>query len=177
MTSIIVRGVALLSALLFGIAGDMVLDSVVAQQTTIQSDRDQKIVVWTAIIPDGFPRSVFTWRLRPDGAYEEDGRDVPTGKPIQTTLSGRWTVEGARMILRQDDIPYVFDGVVVGDHYSGSLYLRGRKVSRFCAVKGEAMPQPCEVEDHASAAGRAERGTASDLSSADTASGREREWT
>jgi hypothetical protein len=154
MTTIIARGVALLSALLLGIAGEMVLDSVVAQQTTIPSDRDQKVVVWTAII---------------DGAYEEDGRDAVTGKPIQTTLSGRWTVEGARMILRQDDIPYVFDGVVVGDHYSGTLYLRGRKVFRFCAVKGEAMPQPCEVEDHASAAGRPERGTALGLSSADTA--------
>jgi hypothetical protein len=154
MTTIIARGVALLSALLLGIAGEMVLDSVVAQQTTIPSDRDQKVVVWTAII---------------DGAYEEDGRDAVTGKPIQTTLSGRWTVERARMILRQDDIPYVFDGVVVGDHYSGTLYLRGRKVFRFCAVKGEAMPQPCEVEDHASAAGRPERGTALGLSSADTA--------
>jgi hypothetical protein len=154
MTTIIARGVALLSALLLGIAGEMVLDSVVAQQTTIPSDRDQKVVVWTAII---------------DGAYEEDGRDAVTGKPIQTTLSGRWTVERARMILRQDDIPYVFDGVVVGDHYSGTLYLRGRKVFRFCAVKGEAMPQPCEVEDHASAAGRPKRGTALGLSSADTA--------
>jgi hypothetical protein len=169
VTTIIVRGVALLSAVLLGIAGEMVLDSVVAQQTTIPSDRDQKVVVWTAIIPDGFPRNVFTWRLSPDGAYEEDGRDAVTGKPIQTTLSGRWTVEGARMILRQDDIPYVFDGVVVGDHYSGTLYLRGRKVFRFCAVKGEAMPQPCEVEDHASAAGRPERGTALGLSSAHTA--------
>jgi hypothetical protein len=169
MTCAIVRGVALLSALLFGIAGDMVVGSVVAQQATIQSDRDQKIVVWTAIIPDGFPRNVFTWRLRPDGAYEEDGRDALTGKSIQPTLSGRWTVEGARMILLQDDIPYVFDGVVVGDHYSGTLYLRGRKVSRFCAVKGEAMPQPCEVEDHASAGERPERGTALDLSSAETA--------
>ena len=169
MTTIIARGVALLSAVLLGIAGEMVLDSVVAQQTTIPSDRDQKVVVWTAIIPAGFPRNVFTWRLSPDGAYEEDGRDAVTGKPIQTTLSGRWMVKGARMILRQDDIPYVFDGVVVGDHYSGTLYLRGRKVSRFCAVKGEAMPQPCEVEDHASAAGRPKRGTALGLSSADTA--------
>lgn len=166
MTSIIVRGVALLSALLFGIAGDIVLLAL-AQQTTIQSDQDQKIVVWTATIPDGFPRNVYTWRLRPDGIYEEDGRDALTGKPIQTTLSGRWTVEGARMMLRQDDIPYVFDGVVVGDRYSGTLYLRGLKVSRFCAAKGEAVPQPCEVEDHASA-GLPKRGTASEPSSAET---------
>jgi hypothetical protein len=139
MTSIIARGVALLSALLLGIAGEMMLGSVVAQQTTIPSDRDQKIVVWTAIIPDGFPRNVFTWRLSPDGAYEEDGRDTLTGKPIQTTLSGRWTVEGARMILRQDDIPYVFDGVVVGDHYSGTLYLRGRKNP----VSAPSRARPC----------------------------------
>jgi hypothetical protein len=169
MTSTIVRGLALLAALLLGMAGDMVLGSVVAQQTTIQSDQDRTIVVWTATIPDGFPQNVYTWRLRPDGTYEEDGRDALTGKPIQTTLFGRWTVEGARMILRQDDIPYVFDGVVVGDRYSGTLYLRGRKVSRFCAAKGEAMPPPCEVEDHASAAGLPRTGTASDPSSAETA--------
>jgi hypothetical protein len=70
--------------------------------------------VWTAIIPDAFPRHVYTWRMTPDGGYREDGRDATTGRPIQATLSGHWNLDGAQMILRQDGYPFVFDGVVVG---------------------------------------------------------------
>jgi hypothetical protein len=92
-------------------------------------------VVWTAIIPDAFPRYVYTWRMRSDGTYREDGRDALKGTPIQETLSGRWTMEGARMILRQQGIPYVFDGVVLENVYTGTLYLNGRSNSRFCAAK------------------------------------------
>jgi hypothetical protein len=61
-----------------------------------------------------------------------------------------WTVDGTRMILRQDGIRYAFDGVVVGDRYSGTLYLGEQRVSRFCAVKGETVPQHCEAEAHTS---------------------------
>jgi hypothetical protein len=100
-------------------------------------------VVWTAIIPDAFPRNVYTWRMKSDGTYREDGRDVLKGAAIQETLSGRWTMEGARMILRQDGQPFAFDGVVIGGIYSGTLYFNGRAVSRFCAAKGEKMPDAC----------------------------------
>jgi hypothetical protein len=126
----------------------------VAQEAVSQPDQDNKVVVWTAIIPEGFPGKVYTWRLRSDGAYEEDGRDALTGTPIQQTLSGRWTVEGARLILRQDGLRFVFDGLVAGDRYSGTLYLSVRKVSRFCAARGETAPKQCEADVHASAVER-----------------------
>ena len=99
--------------------------------------------VWTAIIPDAFPRYVYTWRMRSDGTYREDGLDVVKGTPIQETLSGSWTVQGARMILRQEGQPFVFDGVVLGGSYSGTLYLNGRNISRFCAARGERAPERC----------------------------------
>lgn len=104
------------------------------------SGQDQAAVVWTIIIPEGFPKDVFTWRLKPDGTYEEEGREVARGRPIQPTLTGRWTLEGSHMVLRQIGIPYVFDGTFDGEHYSGTLYLGGRPVSSFCAVKGALAP-------------------------------------
>ena len=42
-------------------------------------------------------------------------------KPIQRTLSGRWSRDGSRMQLKQDDQPFVFDGVVLGGLYTGTL--------------------------------------------------------
>jgi len=30
-------------------------------------------IVWTVIIPDAFPRDVYTWHVRSDGTYREDG--------------------------------------------------------------------------------------------------------
>jgi hypothetical protein len=98
-------------------------------------------VVWTAIIPDAFPRYLYTWRMSGDGAYREDGRDVSTGVAIQATHSGRWSIDGPRMILRQQDLPYVFDGVVMGGLYNGTLYWNGHAVSRFCAAKGDLAPE------------------------------------
>jgi hypothetical protein len=62
--------------------------------------------VWTAIIPDAFPRYVYTWRMSPDGSYREDGRDGARGRPIQATLSGHWSLDGARMTLRQEGYPF-----------------------------------------------------------------------
>jgi hypothetical protein len=100
-------------------------------------------VTWTAIIPDAFPRYVYTWHISADGTYREDGRDAATGAPIQSTLSGRWSVEGPRMILRQQGLPYVFDGVVLGGLYSGTLYMNGRAISPFCAAKGEHALDNC----------------------------------
>ena len=100
-------------------------------------------VVWPAIIPDAFPRYVYTWHLLADGTYREDGRNAATGAAIQATLSGQWSVDGPRMILRQRDLSYVFDGVVLGGLYTGTLYFSGREVSRFCAAKGESAPKDC----------------------------------
>lgn len=109
-----------------------------------EANEAQPGVVWTAIIPDAFPGDVFTWHIRPDGSYREDGRDASSGLPIQPTLSGRWSREGARLTLRQDDLPYVFDGVVLGNLYGGTLYFGGRFSSRFCAAKGEVPPTRCD---------------------------------
>jgi hypothetical protein len=102
-------------------------------------------VIWTAIIPDAFPQYVYTWRMRADGTYREEGRDASSGTPIQPTLAGTWSREGARMILRQDDQPFVFDGVVLGNLYGGTLYFGGRAASRFCAAKGERPPMQCDA--------------------------------
>jgi len=103
------------------------------------------ITVWTAIIPDAFPGYVYTWRMKGDGTYREDGRDAATGAPIQSTLSGSWNSEGPRMVLRQQDQPFVFDGVVLGSLYTGTLYFNGRSVSRFCAAKGDEAPKRCDA--------------------------------
>jgi len=99
--------------------------------------------VWTAIIPDAFPNYVYTWRMSDDGRYREDGRDDLTGTPIQPTLSGRWSREGPHMELRQDGLPYLFDGMVIGNLYGGTLYLNGVARSRFCAARGETPPERC----------------------------------
>jgi hypothetical protein len=104
------------------------------------------ITVWTAIIPDAFPGDVYTWRMKSDGTYREDGRNAATGTPIQSTLSGRWNNEGPRMVLRQQDQPFVFDGVVLGSLYTGTLYFNGRPVSRFCAAKGDEAPKRCDTQ-------------------------------
>jgi hypothetical protein len=99
---------------------------------------------WTAIITPGFPDDVFTWHLKADGSYREDGRDVK-GASIQPTLSGHWTVSSHRMVLRQEGIAYVFDGEIAGADYRGVLYFNGAPVARFCALKGNKPPTDCDV--------------------------------
>jgi hypothetical protein len=101
--------------------------------------------VWTAIIPDGFPGFIYTWHMRRDGSYREDGRDARSGTPIQPTLSGHWSRDGAHMLLTQSDQPYVFDGVVLGGRYSGTLYFHGRAYSRFCAAESDEAPIRCDT--------------------------------
>jgi len=105
-----------------------------------QADDGEAGAVWTAIIPDAFPNNVYVWHMKGDGSYREDGRDAARGNPIQPTLSGRWTRDGAHMVLRQDDQPYVFDGVVLGNLYAGTLYFGGNARSRFCAARGTVPP-------------------------------------
>ena len=113
---------------------------------TRESSAASSITVWTAIIPDAFPRYIYTWRMTGDGSYREDGRDAATGTPIQSTLSGHWNEDGPRMVLRQQGLPYVFDGLVLGGLYAGTLYFDGRAVSRFCAAKGDEPPKRCDPE-------------------------------
>ena len=115
-----------------------------AEPSLARAGEATSITVWTAIIPDAFPRYVYTWRMNGDGTYREDGRDAATGTPIQSALSGRWNSEGPRMVLRQQDLPYVFDGVVLGGLYTGTLYFSSRPVSRFCAAKGDKAPNRCD---------------------------------
>jgi hypothetical protein len=99
---------------------------------------------WTIVIPEGFPNDVFTWRLKADGTYEEDGRDAKTGQSVQPTYTGRWSVADGRMTLQQNEFEYVFAGPLIGDRYSGMLTLAGREVSYFCAAKGDQAPRTCD---------------------------------
>ena len=116
-----------------------------AQSSFAREAGDVQAAVWTAIIPDGFPGYIYTWRMKDDGSYREDGRDEAKALAIQPTLYGRWSRDGAHMLLRQDDQPFVFDGVVLGGLYTGTLYFRGRAYSRFCAAIGETAPQNCNI--------------------------------
>ena len=109
-----------------------------------ETDAGAADTVWTAIIPDGFPGFIYTWHMKRDGTYREDGRDGRRGTPIQPTLSGRWSRDGAHLLLTQTDQPYVFDGVVLGGLYSGTLYFHGRAYSRFCAAEGNEAPKRCD---------------------------------
>ena len=110
-----------------------------------EADPSAADTIWTAIIPDGFPGFIYTWHMKLDGTYREDGRDAAEGTPIQPTLSGRWSREGAHMLLTQTDQPFVFDGVMLGGFYSGTLYFHGRAYSRFCAAKGDEAPKRCDT--------------------------------
>jgi hypothetical protein len=110
----------------------------------LEANDAESDAIWTAIIPDAFPRYIYTWRLRTDGTYLEDGRDAATGLAVQRTLSGHWSREGVRMVLRQDDQSFVFDGAVLGHIYTGTMYLGAHAASRFCAFKGEQSPPGCD---------------------------------
>lgn len=131
------RYIALLSLLIAATAFVANLGSARAQDTCQAPEQGQE-TLWTVVIPEGFPRYIYVWRLKPDGTYAEDGRDAATG--IQRTLSGRWTVEGTRMILRQDTLGFVFDGIISGDQCSGMLYRGLRTFSPFVATKSAGPP-------------------------------------
>jgi hypothetical protein len=101
--------------------------------------------VWTALIPDAFACYVCTWQLNADGSYAEEARDAVTGRPIQATLHGPWSRDGAlaHMILRHDRLPYLFDSLVVGNLDAGTMSLDGRFSSGFCAARREQLPEHC----------------------------------
>ena len=103
----------------------------------------RKPETWTAIIFDAFQGNVYTWRLKPGGKYEEDGRDARSGFPVQATLTGKWTRKANHLVLRQDYSTYVFDGIMSGDRYSGTFYSGTQALSTFCAWKGTTTPTSC----------------------------------
>ena len=136
------RGMKLL--ILLVLAGNLVIGSAPALERFRSAEQGAAIGVWTGIIPDAFPVNVYTWRLKTDGTYAEDGMHVSRKYSVQQTLSGRWTVGGAQMVMTQDTVGYVFVGKVSGDRYAGTLYLNKRAVSRFCAFKGTVGPRGCD---------------------------------
>ncbi len=140
----ILAQVALLVTLVLTTTGFIVVGTAAAQETG-QAGENQT-VVWTTIIPEGFPQNVYTWHLRPDGTYDEEGRDIMTGRFIRSTLSGRWALKDTKMTLTQDGTPFVFEGTVIDNYYAGILYLDGKPVSTFCAHKGESIPENCDAE-------------------------------
>jgi hypothetical protein len=100
--------------------------------------------VWTMVVGGQQSSYVFTWRLREDGTYLEDGRDARTGQSIQPTLTGRWSRSGGRMTMQQDgSSPFKFEGLIAGRRYSGTMTLRGERISTFCAAQGDDVPR-CE---------------------------------
>jgi hypothetical protein len=100
--------------------------------------------VWTLIIPEAFEGVVFSWRIKTDGTYTEDGWYRDSTVPVQETLSGHWSVDGGQLTLTQDTLGYVFEGTIAGNSYYGELYLRGQRVSYFCALRGESPPAKCD---------------------------------
>jgi hypothetical protein len=102
--------------------------------------------IWTARIFDTFSQDRYTWRLKPDGSYTEEGHDIQTGVAIQEPISGVWRKSKSRLVLRQDSFGFVFDGTVNGEQYSGTLFQYGQKVSAFCAWRGREIPASCDSD-------------------------------
>jgi hypothetical protein len=100
--------------------------------------------VWTVAISAPFEGMSFTWRLKPDGTYEEDGVYLDSGDASQVTKTGTWSRSRGRMVLKQDDFGFVFDGAASAETYSGTLFQYGQPVSRFCAWKGTEIPAGCD---------------------------------
>jgi hypothetical protein len=139
------KGAAMMRRLVLILVSCVLLSDIGAQPSLALETGTSAAAVWSAIIPDGFPGFVYTWQMKDDGSYREDGRDGASGKPIQPTLSGRWSRDGSRMLLKQEGQPFVFDGVVLGGLYTGTLYLHGRAYSRFCAQTGDVAPKRCDT--------------------------------
>src|SRR5436190_7369789 len=101
--------------------------------------------VWTVTIPTAFPRNVYTWRVAPDGTYSEDGRDARNGSRLQGSSTGKWSLQGIHLVLRQDgDQGFVFDGIVSAGCYIGRLSFEGRDISSFTARKRGSNVRRCD---------------------------------
>lgn len=102
---------------------------------------------WTAVIDRGvYSGDFYTWRLKKDGMYEEDGHDIASGASIQQMVTGTWIAKDGRLVLRQDFAGYVFDGVVSGSRYAGTFYQNDTPLAKFCAWKGREVPTGCDDE-------------------------------
>ena len=51
-------------------------------------DARSDAVVWTGIIPEGFPHNIYTWRLSVDGTYEEDAVNAASRRSAQPGFQG-----------------------------------------------------------------------------------------
>ncbi len=102
---------------------------------------------WTVVIDRGaFSSFAYTWRLKEDGTYEEDGFDTLSRAPIQQMVTGRWSARDGRLVLRQDFAGFVFDGRVTGEQYTGTFYQDRTPLAKFCAWKGSEVPAGCDDE-------------------------------
>lgn len=108
------------------------------------AQRPSAVEVWTVAINGAFDGISYTWRLKPNGTYEEDGIYTDTGNPAQATKTGTWSRDRGRMVLSQDDFGFVFDGSASAETYSGTLFQYDQPVSRFCAWRGTEIPAGCD---------------------------------
>ena len=102
--------------------------------------------IWTARILDAFSQFSYTWGLKADGTYIEEGHDIQTGVAIQQPINGVWRKSKSRLVLTQDSFGFVFDGTVDGEQYYGTLFQYGQKVSAFCAWRGTEIPASCDSD-------------------------------
>lgn len=101
---------------------------------------------WTVIIDGNYSGIVYTWWLKSDGTYEEDGRFASGNAPAQATQTGTWARQRSRLTLKQDAYGFKFDGKASAEMYSGTLFQYGQPVARFCAWKGLEVPVGCDDE-------------------------------
>lgn len=125
----------------------MTIAALASIQGAAVADRPAPPEVWTVVIDyPAFADYVYTWRLKRDGSYEEDGASIADGEAIQRTQHGAWTREGSRMVLTQAYDAYRFEGVVRGGQYSGDFYSGPMLLSKFCAWKGRELPASCDTD-------------------------------
>lgn len=133
----VLRLVRLTAALL------MLLPAVLAGPA-LAAPADELAGEWTILIPDAFPGIVFNWQVKLDGTYLEDAQRIVSGRRSQPTMTGNWSLEDRHLVLTQETQGFVFEGDISGNYYSGSLYLKGVEISRFCALKGSKSPGTCD---------------------------------
>jgi hypothetical protein len=137
--------IALLSLLVGAIARITNAGSARSDDTCQSPPKQGQETLWTVVIPDGFLGTPMFGGSNLMGPTLKMAATMPRENQFNERCRGRWTIEGARMILRQDTLGFVFDGIIAGDQYSGTLYLGTRPHSRFSATKGDnSRPPPCK---------------------------------